>query len=157
MKKIASYRHLSAAMQNLIAPVGQGLCFHWSCALALDLPGCELVIGDIEGEVGTRMLHAWIEHGGALLAPTVWKTLGHALPLNKAEYYSINKVGPTKRLRYKELAPSLRHIGFPPHALKGRDSKRDNMQSKPFGLWLLDLAGMPFQISPAGAMLPVQA
>lgn len=148
--------HLTGAMNNLRPHPGQGLCFHWSAALVLDWPGSTLMIGDLETVAPARMIHAWVEHKGSYFVPTTVAAMKGLYPISPKEYATINDIREVKRLPYRDLAPLMRKIGFPAHALKGRELRRQKMDGKPFGKFILDAAGMPHTVDEAGGVIPCQ-
>lgn len=156
-QRITDLKHLMGALSHLVPAEGQGLCFHWSTALALDWPGSTLMIGDLETVPPERMVHAWVEHRGKYYAPTTIKAMRGLYAIDPAEYAEINDIGEVRRMPYRELAPLMRSIGFPAHALKGRELRRDKMDGKPFGKFLLDAVGMPHATDCKGGVVPVGA
>lgn len=155
-QRLTDLKHLMGALTNLSPPgPEQGLCFHWSAALALDWPGSTLVIGDLETVPPERMIHAWVEHRGRYWVPTMIKAMGGLKGIDPSEYAELNDIGETRRVPYRELAPLMRSIGFPAYVLKGRELRRDTMNHKPFGAYLLDVAGMPWQADERKGVVPV--
>jgi hypothetical protein len=153
--KCRTLQHLRGAMRNLRPASGQGLCFHWSTALALDWPGSTLMIGDLETVHPDRMIHAWVEHRGRYYAPTTIEAVGALYGIHPAEYAKINDIREVRQMPYRKLAPLMRTIGFPAHALKGSDLRRDKMEGKSFGAFLLEAAGMPWRDDGRDGVIPV--
>lgn len=140
--------YLSLAREKLVRPSGLGLCFHDSAALVLDVPGSDLVIGDLHGG-GERMLHAWVEHRGMVYAPSMIATFGYLGPIDLSQYYSANDARDIHRLPYREVTKLMSSIGYQAHLRAGRP-----LIGKPFALVILDAAGCQWQDDGHGGVIP---
>jgi hypothetical protein len=104
---------------RLKSPTGNGLCFHWSVAMCIDLPGSEVVLATfraatedeakhIPGASDVPFIHAWVEWRGFVFAPTtLTRTGGQFAGMPPAEYYSKNDARDIRRVSRKAV---LKHV-----------------------------------------------
>lgn len=144
----SKFLHLSLAFRKLDNPEGQGLCFHHSAALVLDLPGSDLVIGNVHGG-GERMMHAWVEHIGMVYAPSLARILGRAGPIVPTHYYEANDARDVSRLPHSEVATLMRSIGY--QAFLRADLP---MRGRPLPAVILDAAGCQWEDDSCGGIIP---
>jgi hypothetical protein len=155
--KTVRCKHLEAARLHLAAP--RGLCFHYSAALCLDLPGSDVCIGTLRGatldEIAAnpemspvRFYHAWVEIGNVLVAPTLVDKMGDLVPINRASYYTANGVQDVKRLSRRQLV-ALGDVSQ--HVRTGRPLACGNS----LGHLMLIAAGHRYKISEQGGVIPL--
>lgn len=124
---------------------GKGLCFHWSAALALDVPDMELCIGILH----EQLIHAWCEYKDHVYAPTlIDKMGGQLLPIPTAFYYTENKVREVKRLSHAQVT-AIR--GVHRHLTTGKPLGPD----RALGDELMTLAGIQWRSTPAGTAIAI--
>jgi hypothetical protein len=121
---------------------GKGLCFHWSAALVLDvdLPDVDLCIGILH----EQLIHAWVEYGGNVYAPTLIPRMGDKLvPIPKDFYYAENLVREVKRLTHEQIEgiPNIKH-----HLTTGEALG----PGRALGDELMAMAGIRWKTTPAG-------
>lgn len=149
MKK---FPYLLRALNRLVAPDGQALCFHWSAALVLDIPGSELVVGDLNGGAG-HMLHAWVEHRGSVYSPSMIKVMGGLGSLDLEAYYNVNDVHVLARMPYRDVMKLMNTIGFQAQLRTGKPLK--GKHGERFAAEILEALNVPYMDDGNGALLPV--
>lgn len=140
-----------------------GLCFHRSAALVLDLPWGDLCIGTLKGATvfqraadprvsPTPFIHAWVERGEVLYAPTLIEEHGGLTEIERFEYYRFNAVRDVYRMPRAEVLRLARAEGW----LKGEVfAARKDLQSAPLGGVLLRALGVPHRVWD-GRVLPLE-
>lgn len=123
---------------------GKGLCFHWSAALALDVPDVDLCIGILH----EQLIHAWCELGANVYAPSLIPRMGglHAIP--KAVYYIENKVREVKRLSHAQVNAIP---GIHRHLTTGKPLSN----GRAVGDELMKLAGVRYKSTAAGTAVAI--
>lgn len=129
-----------------------GSCFHQATALLLDFPSGMLCVGTLEGD-GDPFIHAWIERGEALYAPTTIDAAGGILAvIDRAYYYLTNGVRDVHRMNRAGLKGLAVRHGW----LRVRPFGNGDMLSEPLGTTLLRALGVPYRIDPTtGGVVPV--
>jgi hypothetical protein len=154
--------NLEQAM-SLASPSGNGLCFHWSAALCLDIPGSIMVIGILkplgEREIAAGLAlpddasnvpfyHAWVEYKGQVLAPTLIEAMGGLRPINKTWYYNINGCHNMRRISRRDLLQLIKSNNeLKDEILFGAENGKlvDN---------LMKLAKLPYKLSDRRGVIP---
>lgn len=106
---------LRSAMEKCSPLPGHGMCFHWSVALCLDLPGSEVVIGTfraatpeererIPNASDVPFIHAWVEWEGKVFAPTTLASTGYQFNAMPPEgYYEVNGAKNLRRVSRRTI------------------------------------------------------
>jgi hypothetical protein len=142
--------HLRSCYEIYPSEQGQGLCFHRSVALVMDMPTAILTIAtnraatDEERAImpeasPTPFLHAWVEQGDGLLAPTTIERFGGLVWLPREAYYVMNGASNIHRFTRKRVMEFARANGISAHLRLGRPDKC----KKPFAAALLEHLGVP--------------
>jgi hypothetical protein len=148
---------------RLKSPTGNGMCFHWSVAMCIDLPGSEVVIAtfraatpeerkDIPNASDVPFLHAFVEWQGQVFAPTTLaRTGGQFAAMNPAEYYAKNGATNVRRVSRRTIR---KHVadGFVMQQLLGGPSPQ-----APTGYLverLLKAAGVKYLVTRDGGVVP---
>lgn len=129
-------RHLERCMATYPAEPGLGRCFHWSAALCLDLKQSDIVIGTVAGasphEALTvhhaslgRFVHAWVEVGDDVLAPTLISTDDKLTPVPRAFYYASNGIEDVQRLSRADLLKAFQGRNLIGHLTEGQNFRCD--------------------------------
>lgn len=155
MKASKRYPHLHGALSMTGAP-GTGMCIHRAAGLVLDMPGSELVFGTLDpppvegGEMVVEpFIHAWVEVGDQVYAPTTMEANGNILrPYERDFYYRINGVSNVKRLTRRQLLGISGQIGLSAHLRHHKPAKAS------VGGTLLEAAGVAWTESEVGGLVP---
>ena len=142
----------------IVGPNGLGSCFHRAAALVLDLPGSELCMGTFRAATEEELkvapnasdepfIHAWVEHGGVVYAPTTIEANNNTLrPYTCAEYYSVHDAKDIYRLSRKDLITLSGRVGLSQHLLHNKPL-RDGAS---FAASIMDAAGLKWKDSAKG-------
>jgi hypothetical protein len=140
---------------------GSGLCFHRAAALVLDMRWAFLCIGTLraaseqEAELNPRyspvpFLHAWVEQGPVVWAPSLLEAHGgELLPIDRDAYYTANDARDIYRMGRAELVKLDRQHGWSRRLVFGR-RKTGELS---LGAVLLEALGVPHVVVD-GAVLP---
>lgn len=108
-----NFPNLTAALA--LTSVTGNTCVQRSAALMLDLPGATMVFGVMRAATAEEIakdhraspvpfIHAWVEYGGELYAPTLMERMkGNLHPLPIDVYYSTNAITKTWRLSHAQF------------------------------------------------------
>lgn len=152
-------RHLEGAMR-LTGP--RGMCFHRSVALVLDVPGAELCFGTFRaatddearaiGPLASRrpFIHCWVEYKGLAWAPSLIDTMGGLKPMRPDEYYKVNGASNIVVMRRPAVLALSRRHGFISHLRYGKELR----PGVSFGTVLLEAAGIEWEVTPEGGVIP---
>ena len=156
-------RHLERCMSIYPAGTGLGRCFHWSTALCLDLKGSDIVIGSLAGVSsleealaspnGTpgRFIHAWVERGDDVFAPTmIGKSDERLAPIYRPIYYATNDVQDVRQLSRDGLLVAFRGYNLISHLTEGVRFRNDVR----FADHLLSSAGVEWTLDEQGGVVP---
>jgi hypothetical protein len=137
----------------------RAMCFHRSAAFVFDVPGSVLRIGTFQPydnpaahESLVPFIHCWAEFKGYAYAPTTIgpRTGGKLLAMAPDHYYSINGATDVRELTRPELLRLDRRYGLKSHLLRFKPLK----EGAKFGGVLCDAAGVPFEVTKEGGMVP---
>jgi hypothetical protein len=156
---------LLAAVATDLVPAAptSGLCFHRAAALALDLPAAQLCVGTLRAATAEEIeaeprasrvpfLHAWVERGAAVYAPTLLEQHGDLRPIPRADYYEANGIRHVHRLNRRDIKRLAARHGWTGRAVFGMRT-----EGKPsLALVLLQEMGVPFHIVD-GVALPADS
>lgn len=158
-----SLDHLSAAVSYTSAN-GKS-CVQRSAALMLDMPKGTLVFGvmraasmdeqlETPGSSPVPFIHAWVEVGDNVFAPTLLeKTDMRLVPFPKNIYYGSNGISKTWRLDHRTFDVVAKRFTLSA-AFRHRKARAGSWEITKA---LLDAAGVPFIASETGTILPKAA
>jgi hypothetical protein len=160
MKLLVPGKHLQACLRMVAINGRSGLCIHRSVAFVLDTPQSDLVFGTfraatpeerliVPGASTTPFIHCWAEWRGAVVAPTLYEKLG-LFPQSRNMYYELNGARDTKRLSRPQVLQLSGEYGLSAH-LRYDSPIRGG---KSFGTVLLEAAGVEWQDSGDGSIIP---
>lgn len=141
---------------------GSGSCFHRAVALLLDTPAGVLAIGTVRAATAEEraripnasrepFLHAWVEVGGFVYAPTLIERLGTLLPIERGTYYEANGVSNVHYLRRALVKRLAAEHGWSRHFLRNRPPRL----ATPLGSVLLAAAGIAYRIADGAGVIPL--
>lgn len=158
---LAGFPLLASVVEKLTGEGSHNACFHRATALALDLPGAELCIGTIRGATAEEareiagaspvaFVHAWIELGGEVIAPTTIERAGGLYAFPRAIYYAHNAARDVHRLTRRRVKRLATEHGWRRYLRTGKRPPG----SEPLGAIVLAAAGVPHHIADHGGVLP---
>lgn len=127
---LAKFSHLARCIE-IVRPAAphEGLCFHRSVALVLDVPTAVLVIGlmepvteeelEIEGTSAVPWLHAWVEIGDEVIAPTLVERVGYLYALPRHVYYTQNPMVGREEVSRSTIMKLARQEGWSAYFKRG--------------------------------------
>lgn len=154
-------RHLEKSINTYPADPELGRCFHWSAALCLDLKESDIVIGTVKAATldealsipmatQERFIHAWVEVGDSVLAPTLIPLNGILSPMQRDFYYAENGIEDVRRLTRADLLKAFRGYNLIAHLTQGHRFRNDVS----FVGHLLDQAGVEWTRNASGGAIP---
>lgn len=154
-----NFRHVRGAMA--FESDSGANCMQRAAALALDLPGAEIVFGTLKAAdpqmIATNpkaspipFVHAWIEWRGDVYAPTLIERMGGLRAINRESYYRENEPRDVRRLSREDFDKIAKRFAlsaaFRHH--KQRAGKGEYVDA------MLEAAGVKWTLSPWGTILP---
>ena len=159
--QVAELRHLRAALNYRGTSASGQACVLWSAALALDLRAV-LTFGTLRaaevhefvgvpGRAEVPFIHAWVEAGAFVYAPTTnRRTAGLLMPMARDHYYEVNGVTDARSLPPRELQTIARRWRFA-SALKHLSPRAGD---RAFPEELMRAAGVRWHTGPSREILP---
>lgn len=156
--------YLSLAMAYSNRRTGEPPCIQRSVAVVLDLPDCVMTFGTLRGATDEEVeqlgpnssrvpfIHAWVERGSVVYAPTtIERAHGVLVAFDRTDYHlrnGVKDVRPVPPAAFEEIAERF-GLREALRRQKPRFGKAD------IGDALLAAAGVEYQLSENGALLPI--
>lgn len=147
--------------------IANGLCFHRSVALILEIPvAAELCMGVLRAATEEErktipdaspepFIHCWVEYGGNVIAPTTYEAFGgKILPMERISYYTKNGIveGTVHRLP----RPIVKKLARKYNVVQHLRSLKPLSNGAKFASIFLDAANIPYRINERGGIIPLK-
>lgn len=140
----------------------RGMCFHRSVALCMDVPTSKLALATFRAATAEEQaadpnvspvpfIHCFVIDGSIVLAPSTLERFdGELRPMRLSDYLKINGATRFELVRRADLLKLGRKHGYREHLLYHRPLLGDAS----FAGSLLDAAGIEWEVTPEGGVVP---